>query len=178
MMKLFSTRDIYRVCACILYMIVFVCLASPLFGSSGEVSLSVNGTAHELYSFEELLPYSYPLINEHPLQVINPIDQSDSYLFGITLDELFPILVDAWKLTVLINGRGSAIDNPMLAEELGNLAIVIGCQDETGAVDVLDDTIVIDITGEQSTDSTVEIWLSGKAIKQLKARNSTFCRHA
>ena len=168
MMKLFGARAVHRVCVCFAYMIILACFASPLFGSTGDVSLSVNGKAHKFYSFEELLPYSYPLINEHPLQVINPIDQSDSYLFGITLDELFPILIDAWKLTVLINGRGSAIDNPMLAEELGNLAIVIGYQDKTGTVDLLDDTIVIDIAGEQSTDRIVEIWLSWEGVEQLK----------
>jgi ABC-type glycerol-3-phosphate transport system substrate-binding protein len=154
--------------------VLLLSVSSPLFAQAGSLLLSVNGSLHARYSFEELSPYCYPILDDQLLDIINNTAVTDSYLFGITLDEMFPVFVDAWELTATNDGRSETLKDPNLAEQLSQIAVVIGQKDTDGSVTLYQNEIALNLTGEVSDDTFVEIWVSWEGVGELKEEIERF----
>lgn len=167
-------RAVHSIFVCLMCVIMLSCITYPLASKTGEITLSVNGTVHARHTFEELSSYCYPLLDQKPFHIILNTAVTDSYLFGITLDELFPLMFDAWELSITNNGRTERLRDSELAEKLSQIAVAIGRKAPNGSVTFFQDEIALDIMGEISSDTFMEIWLSWEGIIELKREIERF----
>ena len=158
-------------CVCVL----LICLLVPLYAENfASITLTLNGSEHAVYSVTDLASSAYPVVQEAPYTCINPSEQLNGQPIGITLDELFPLMVDAWNLTTDFKGNRKSIDNPHLAEHLPYYVLLVGTSDESGQFYLIENSVEIALEGEISTDSTLDIWISWEGVSELKKEIERF----
>lgn len=165
------TRGVFKhLCTCMLFML----FVHPLWAMEGQVSLVLNGSEYAVHSFEDLQTFGYPILAQAPYELINLPEVINGYPIGITLDELFPLMVDVWELSIGDKDYVRRIVDPELAEKFNHFAVVIGILDAAGSFTALPDNIDIEIEGEVSTDRSMEIWVSWEGVDRLKAEIERF----
>lgn len=98
---------------------------------------------------------------------------------GLALGEVYPLLSEAWLLTIGTGGEERSLERPGLADELytsylldaggGSWDLVIG---ENRYASVAS----IDIRGEVLAEDGLEVWLSWEGVSELKAEIARFAR--
>ena len=171
--------------ACLFMCTTLLMCASPstpaLAAEPPELIINLNGTITRTYTQAQLeaLDYAIPTIDRYlPLNTPAPgwPTMSTGRIQGITLDELAPLMNDAWALTVTSpDGTQRTFDSPDLAENLATLVWVTSAA--TPSAHPLATTYTVDIEGEASTSTTpLSIWLSWEGIPQMKDEIQRFAQ--
>jgi len=147
--------------------------------ASEDVIVRVNGKEYARYDFTDLQDYSYAVADQKPYTMVNATNQrlndTESVMVGISLDEIFPIVVEAWELKVIQGSDVIVYKDPELAESLPHYLLLVGERRLDGSVRTPERIpIELDLTGEVSTEKFMEIWISWEGINELKAEIQRF----
>ena len=163
----------------------FLIAGAPVFGVASDVVVSVNDCVVASYSYEQLCSLSYPIPQMKEAVVVrSPVGypHDNVRLFGITLDELFPVMVDAWELIVTdADGTTICIKDEQLAEKLSLYVFGTYVGDKENQSDathtglgadssLTSDTrqVSIALKGDVSTEKSLRVWLSWEGVPELK----------
>jgi len=147
--------------------------------ASEDIILRVNGKAYARYDYSDLLDYSYAIPDQKSYTILNASAQSfndtENLIVGISLDEIFPVMVEAWELKVVIGLDYFNLKDPELAELLPHYLLFIGKLQHDGSIQTAElPHIELDLIGEVSTEKSMEIWVSWEGINELKAEIQRF----
>ncbi len=130
-----------------------------------SLDIYVNDSVWKRYSGNELSSYLYTL------PPIDNISSQQSNGEGISLDELFPPLIDAYRLDIIHNGEKETVLNPWLADELPHTFLHRG---KTGTWNCLlpnktvTEVEALRIYGEEVVSDRLEVWVCWEGIRELK----------
>ncbi len=146
----------YRCCR-VVYIVVLLCSISLGLYADPYLSIIVNNTLSASYSYDELSAFSYDIPKMEGIQVLNDHGGPAS---GVMLDEIVPIMIEAWDLSLYdASEMIQHLSDDQLAEKLPSLAF---------ALDDPNHRYRLSLTGERSSEEQMSIWLSWEGVDRLK----------
>jgi maltose-binding protein MalE len=140
---------------------IFIVLTQTLFA----LDIFVNDSFRKRYSNAELSPYLYTL----PPTGDNSFHAENGT--GISLDELFPPLIDAYRLDIISGEKKETILNPWLADELPHSYLHRGESGTWNCVlpnKTVPDVKALHIYGEEVNADQLDVWVSWEGTCELK----------
>lgn len=139
---------------------------------AGNLQISVNNIPYTTFTLEELAQLSYMIPSDTMFTYIQSGGEDIALIGeqrGITLDELFPVMNEAWELQVnSSHGTSYIVKSPEMAEELSFYALSLENQEFSDFI------LSLNLIGEISQDRSMEVWIGWEGVPELKQEISRF----
>lgn len=161
----------------------WVLLFLVLFSFSGfTLDFYCNDSLWASYHEEELntLLYEIPLSGEQSRNGNDDSLESSTHSpsRGISLDELFPVLIDAYRLSVTAETKSDDVYDDTLAEKLHSFYLLKSSNgwDLQIGTKHYSDVVSLTIYGERVDDTNLEVWVSWEEVELLKQEIARFSK--
>jgi ABC-type glycerol-3-phosphate transport system substrate-binding protein len=148
------------------FIVLLLVVSSNSLLLAESLQVSVNNTPYTTFTAQELEQLAYPIPSDAMFTYIQSKEQGSALRKiqrGITLDELFPVMVEAWELQITRpDGTAYTLKSPELAEELPFYVLLLESHEDANA------SFALNIVGEVSQDRSMEIWIGWEGVSQLK----------